>query len=733
MSGYPEGARIDSDAIPAHSSFVESLLRHKRLIVLAAIGGGLIAYGLTIPQTRIFRAHTSMVFEGVNDNVMNTRDVDPSATADNSSQAYINTQARILESEPLLERVVTQVKQERFKDATGTALARREKALKVLTVYYLMHTLQIRPTDGTKLVDIYAESADPDVAAAVANSLVTQYVAMAIENRLNSTKLTSGWLSRQLAEARAKLEQSEAALQAYARKSNLLFTGAEDGSVSEARLRQIQEDYSRAQADRAAKESVYEQLKAETPDDKAASLRDTALLDYQMKLSDLNRQLSDLSAVYAPGNEKVRRIQSQIEELKKQYQKEHDSALIRVKNDFDTAQRREDLLAKAFNAQQAIVTGDAAKAVDYNILKREADTDRALYDSMLQKVDSYGIASALQPSNARMVDPAEKPLAPYKPNVPLTTFFGTFAGFTLALVFIGVRGGRTIHVDYPGQTKLILDAPELGVIPSARLDPGLTAPNRIRLSSRNGSEPHAPFLLPKGIETAMWFCRSSLLAESIRSIRTSLLFRQGPTDTRVVVVTSLSPAHGKTSLVSNLGIAMTEVGRRVLMIDADLRCPALHRTFGISGQKGLTNVLDSDAQLEEPALRELIQPTAIPNLDILVSGKSRARPASALFHQRAMAQLISLARNAYDLVLIDTPPLIVSEARIIAPLADGVILVLRAGAVKMQAVSAAEECLRQDGSRVLGTVLNDWDPRSTGYGYYPDGYHKEHYYQAVRR
>src|SRR5207248_9807705 len=139
---------------------------------------------------------------------------------------------------------------------------------------------------------------------------------------LNSTQRTAGWLSKQVEEVKAKLESSEAALQAYARNSNLVFTGANDGVVSEARLRQLQDEYSRAQADRVAKQSIYEGLLAENPDNETASLRDPALMDYQMKLSELNRQLADLNSVYSPGYSKIQRLRSQIDELKKDYNKQ---------------------------------------------------------------------------------------------------------------------------------------------------------------------------------------------------------------------------------------------------------------------------------------------------------------------------------------------------------------------------------------------------------------------------
>lgn len=728
---YPERSWTDSETTARPSSFVEALGRHKLAIAAVAIAGGLLGYAVTIPQTRIYRAHVSLEFTGVNDNVLNTRDVDPSATGDNSSQAFINTQARVLESEPLLKRVVEKVKMGNVGEATPADEARRKKVLATLTAPMLAHYLQVRPVDGTKLVDIYVESPDPDVSTELANTLADEYMSQSVENRYDSTQRTSGWLSKQLAEVKQKLETSEAALQAYARHSNLVFTGGQD-SVSEARLREIQDEYSRAQADRVAKQSVYEGLLAENPDDETASLRDPALTDYQMKLSDLNRQMADLSAVYSPGYQKIKRLKSQIDELKQDYNNQHQAALARLKNDFETAKRREDMLAAAFDSQQGVVTQDAAKEVDYNILKREAETNRSIYEAMLQRVKSYGIASALQPSNVRVVDPADKPVFPYRPNVPMTTMFGALGSFMLALIWIGIRDKGAVNIDFPGQTKQVLQTPELGVIPAARIDPYLGRASRHHLAQANTRLPnpgrltlgeHELMPLKRTVETATWHCKSSLVAESVRSIRTSVLSGRNTTPPQIIVITSLMPSHGKTSVVSNLAIAMGELGKRVLMIDADLRSPTLHKTFSLSNESGLTTILTESGSIEHDA-DGLIQPTPVPNVSLLSSGPYGQTSASALFHSGRMLELLAWLRGEFATILIDTPPLTLSDARILGPLADGVILVLRAGEVKMDSVLAAEDRLAEDGSNVIGTVLNNWDPKSNGYGSYPDRYHQ---------
>ena len=196
------------------------------------------------------------------------------------------------------------------------------------------------------------------------------------------------------------------------------------------------------------------------------------------------------------------------------------------------------------------------------------------------------------------------------------------------------------------------------------------------------------------------------------------------------MVTSLNPGHGKTSMVSNLGIAYAELGKNVLIIDADVRSPGLHRIFGLSNELGLITVLQHPIPLNEPDLP--VQVTAVPCLSILTSGPfPTGTSSSSLFHSERMLDLLRYVRESFEIILIDTPPLTLADARILGPLADGVVLVLRAGEVRMDSVLAAEERLTQDGCRILGTVLNNWDPRSNGYGVYPERYHENAYFHST--
>jgi capsular exopolysaccharide synthesis family protein len=297
-----------------------------------------------------------------------------------------------------------------------------------------------------------------------------------------------------------------------------------------------------------------------------------------------------------------------------------------------------------------------------------------------------------------------------------------------------VRDKGEINIEYPGQTQAVLQANELGVVPSARLDPyiGKKRLAEVRsLGAPEGTSP--PTTLHKRFETAMWFCKSSLVAESIRSIRTSMLSAQGNSEgSRITLFTSLAPGHGKTSIVSNLGIAYSELGMRVLVIDADLRSPGLHRVFGLNNERGLTTVLQDARPVSQQVQHVPVQATDVPFLSLLSSGPYVAgSPSSSLFHSDKMVRLLDHLRGQYDAILIDTPPLTLSDARILGPMSDGVVIVLRAGAVRLDSVLAAEQRLANDGSQVLGTVLNDWDPRSNGYGVYPERYHKSAYFKTA--
>jgi capsular exopolysaccharide synthesis family protein len=586
--------------------------------------------------------------------------------------------------------------------------------------------LKVRAVANTRLLEILYDSTDPRVAADVANALTAAFIQQNLESHWKTTQQTGEWLTRQMEDVRIKLEKSEEQLQAYASSAGLVFT-AEKDNVAEAKLRQLQEELSKAQGDRVTWQSKYELAITASPDSLPEVLDDATLQGYQVKLTDLRRQLAELSSSLTQLHPSVKKVQAQVASLEAERDRERANVIRRIQNEFESAQRRERLLAASYDAQGRVMADQAGKATHYDILKREVDNNRQLYDSMLQHVKQAGIASALQASNVRVVEPARPPGGPYKPNFVLNSIFGLFSGGFFGLVFIVLRERADRSIKAPGEASLYLDVPELGVIPSA--DAARSQSFAYYRQARGAETKKAEKENRKSpVELATWKRRPSVLADSFRSTLASILFTGENGDRpRVIALTSANPQEGKTTVASNLALALAEIGRRVLLIDADLRKPRLHQVFNVSNAWGLSDLLDGTKPPE--GSEAMVVGTDYGELYVLPAG-SAASSISNLLHSPRALELLQRMRREFDMVLIDTPPMLqMPDARVLGRLVDGVILVVRAARTTKETAAAASQRLADDGTRVLGTVLNEWDPRKTShsgyeYGYRPYSYHE---------
>ncbi len=431
------------------------------------------------------------------------------------------------------------------------------------------------------------------------------------------------------------------------------------------------------QADRAAKQSRYE-LTANTPPESLPEvLDDKAMGDYQSKITELRRQLAELSDSLTPAHYKVTRTQAQITSLETALNRQRANVIARIRNEYEGAVRREKLLTRDYAYQSKHVAGQSEKAVHYNILKREVDTGRQLYDGMLQKGKEYGIASAMQASNVRVVDAAVPPRLPYKPDFPLNSGLGLLAGLFLGVMFVVIRERADRTIQAPGEAGLYVNAPELGIIPSASMDAlrkQYYSGRRLLHASRHK---HAESVAEGGqsVELVTFQRKPSLIAESFRTVLASILFSGENGDhPRVIVLASPAPKEGKTTVVSNLALALAEVHRRVLLIDADLRKPRMHDIFGVSNEHGLVDVLMAPGPLN--GQEGLVCETIYPGVYVMPAGPVEHAIFNLLYSPR-LPELLSRFRKEFDIVLIDTPPMLnMSDARVLGRLADGVILVV---------------------------------------------------------
>jgi capsular exopolysaccharide synthesis family protein len=708
--------------------------RHKPSVIAVVLVGAIAGFLYTLPQERIYQARTTIEIQGLNDDFLGMHNVSP--TVSSSSSYYpdfdIQTQVKILQSRSLLKSVVEQLEGAKrpadlrpanrlsaWKKALGINPV-SQQALWEEAIDSAAGDVKIRASGTNRIVEITCDSTQPAAAAAFANTLTRAFIQQNLEARWKSTEYTGEWLTKQLQDIKIKLEKDEDEMSSYARASGLTFTD-EKTSVDDEKLRALQKGLLQAQDDRVAKQSKYEMAKASPPEALPDVLDDSTLRDYEANLTDLRRQYAQLRVNFTPTHPDVRKIQVQISLMEATLEKERAKILNRIQNEYEAAEGREKLLSASYATQVHLVDDQAVKTSHYNILKRQVDSSRQLYDTMLQRLKEASVTSALRASNIRVVDPADIPSVPYKPDVFRYVVTGLLLGCACAfgMVVLQERADRTIRE--PGDIAHYLHLPELAAIPAASFEPhpkGRRLPVRARTSLAATAE-----LFDGSPELTTWFQKNSQVAEAFRTALTSILFssRTGERP-RVLLLSSASPSEGKTTAVCNLAIALAEINQKVLIIDADLRRPRMHHIFGLpNDDHGLSELLLSD-HVDPVALTSSIQDTPIPGLHLLASGAARISAAS-LLHSERLPELIRVLRDRFDRILIDTPPVVnIPDGRVIARQVDGVILILRSAVTTRDAAILARQRFLDDGIPLMGAILNDWNPKSGDSSYYRNYY-----------
>ena len=714
IPNYLDGRRRDTDGLLEYCCILKE---HSGLLLLLMASTTLLALLLTLTQSRIFRATTSVEVLRVNEDFLDTRAVNPTSSLANEYQPEydIQTEKGVLQSRTVLKRALSKngVEQRLLASAERSARTGWRAALHLTKAVSLplgheqafsmaAEGLTVKSQPNSRVLEVTADSMDPQLSADLANATTAAFVEWNLEQRWATNQYTREWMSQQLGELKSKLQESEEQLLKYARTSGLLFTSEKD-NVDEQRLRYFQEDLGRATVDRVDKQSRFGLISKVPPESLPEILDDRTLQDYQIQLTALKKQLAELSATFTQEYPKVAKIQAQIDAVTAASEAARLDVLDRIRNEYDAARTRENLLAAKYDAQARLTSDQAGNVAQYNILRRDVDTTRTLYESMLQKSKEADMLTAMKASNIRVIDPAQPPKTPYKPRMALNLSFGLLSGLLLGIgvVLVRERGGR---VREPGDAEFLLNLRELGVIPSRNHEGSrvqrLVSHSGIGLPSWTNSD---------RLDLTIWH-RASPFADSFRDALVSILYaRKNGVAPRVIVVSSANPGEGKTTVVSNLAIALAEMNQRVLVVDGDTRKPQVHRIFQIDNSPGVSEIL---AGQSAPVLRE----TKVPNLFVLPGGA--CADTSLLFGSR-LSDLFALLRKQFDVVLVDTPCVLnLPDARMFGRQADAVILVVRADFSTRSAIQLARQRLQDGGNRLLGTILNDWNSKSSGYGQY---------------
>jgi succinoglycan biosynthesis transport protein ExoP len=717
-------------------------LRRKLVMVglLAAVGAGA-GFLVAMLQHPLYRARTVLDIRNLNENLLNVRDGGGAGTGMAGTglpESYLQTEIKILQSESILKRALDRMPKLQITTPGDKSLLLFSGLVRVPgpkqgslsdLVADASRRIKVRALGNTRIVEILCDGRDGQIAANMCNNLALTYIAYNMESRHESTSETGQWLKSQLESVRLRLTQSEAELKDSARESTLVFNSELDNPAQD-RLRQLQAELSRAQAERISKQSEYEVLMTSAADALPLALDAGPIREYRMRLAELHRQVAEMSEIMKPEHYRVREVKSQITQFESALEKERKDLLSRMRTDYEAAERRETMLKAAYDRQIGTVSEHGDKAVRYEMLKRDVDSTRKLYEALLQRVEEVNLANAMRASTISIVDKAIPPTVPYSPNWPVSTGIGLFGGGCLGvgLAVVCSRSDRTLRD--PGEAPSQLHIRELGVIPSARSGSLSLLLSKVRsdrpanghttlLSNGAGSNQKYPTTIrirsDQAVELATWRGDQPLVAEAFCGAMNSLLFASvGGARARVIVLTSPDIGDGKTAVATNLAIALARTGRRVALVDGDLRQPRLHKVFDLDTGRGLASLLRGSEPVEELPDSALALPTAVDGLFVLPTAPAKGPDVSALLHSDRLSTLIRHLRGGFDVVLIDTPPMtLLSDARVVGALADGVLLVFRAGKTTRESAFAAQHCLRQDGIAVLGTVLNDWNARKS--------------------
>jgi len=682
----------------------------------------------TVKQKPLYRAQAMLEIRQENPNIVT---VERLFELQGVSPDYLETQYKILRSDTLARQVIAQlhldrtsefnppsrvwpwqVNAESARGATRISLAAAAGEQRVLRKFE--DRLSVDPIRRSLLVSVSFDSHDPGRAARVVNTLASAYIQDNLRMHWEATAQASGWLSKQLDQLKINLENSEDALQRYAEANGLLFlennTGQTENIVNE-RLQQLQDELTKAQADLYQKESLYRLIRTGDTGALPGVFDNKMMQDLTVKLADLEREQARLAPNFKPGYPRMREIQSQIDRIQQVLEQQRAQAARHIQDEYLAASRRTALLRQAFDEQQRQANLVAEKSVQYNILKREVDTNKQLYQGLLERLKQAGVSAGLKASNIRVVDSAVPPARPDKPRIPLNLAFGFLLGLGggIGLAFLQEHLDNTLKSQADIET--FLRVPALAVIPSRRsLHPEKESYRqwlqKALLASgpgRNVGAAHRP-MANDWLRVDSESLEHSALSEAFRSLRTSVLLSAAARPPRSLVVISAGPNEGKTTICGNLAISLAQLGKRVLAVDADLRRPCLHAFFHLPESAGLVDYLTGDDRW-----RELVQPTGIRNLDCLVSGPLPPNPSELLSSER-MRAFMEAAAAQYDFALIDSPPLLnLADGRILGTMVEGAILVAKGGATPRELVQRAQLFLSDVGARVIGVVLNDVD------------------------
>ena len=594
--------------------------------------------------------------------------------------------------------------------------------------------LKVKPVRGTRLIQVTYESTDPRQAAQIANALIESYKSQYLQSHYDATSEASDWLTKQLSALKTNVEDSEKKVTDFGKETGILSfqTGDSKGggggegfhSVVIEKLDALNNQLTVAEGNRIEKEAIYRLAKTGKADvivglgndpmvtqgnsmvfTQGGGVSNLQALEQQQ--TQLKLSLADAAINYGPNNRHLKEIQTQIRAFDEPMRLEVQQIIRRAQTDLEVAQQTEDGVRAQFDRQQVAATKLNEKVVEFAVLSQEAASRKRLYEDLYTKLQEANVSAGIKATNITIVDPARSQAAPIRPkptsNLGLGLLFGVFLGFASAYTIDSFD--RT--VSDPQEMEELTGRPVVGVIPDLR-KPGraFRAPRGKTKLAREETE-----LAP----TTIWMLSHprSNAAEAFRALRTAIMLSRAKAGPKVILITSCIPEEGKTTVSANLGAALAQHDKKVIIVEADMRRAKMKHLVGTDNEVGLSNVLTGLASWDEAITRGV----QLPTLDVLPAGPHPPNP-SEILGSTAFDELLQHLRAHYDFILIDSPPaLLVTDPVLISAKVDATVWVVRAGLVTRPQLVRARHLIELNGMPVIGLVINRMSSDGAGYGY----------------
>ncbi len=727
--GTPTGPRLYSDMRQHESAIGESfrVLRKRKWLVLGTLLSIFCIVTIaSLKMPKIYQASGTIEINkpDASLNFQNTA----TFSMDIFDPTELETDMKILRSDSLALQVVSALHLDRDPRFAGQASpassespdlnsdplqADPTRALAAVSAF--RGNLKVNLSPNTRIIEVHYNSSDPQLAASVVHTLMQTYVDNNYQARYHSISDASTWLQGQLVDLEMQVETSQEKLVRYQKEHEILGID-EKQNITMAKLDEINKQLTAAESDRMDKEALYRLVESGDADaivSSAGGFDDATpgtqspsqLLEaLRGKQADIKIQVADLSTQFGPAYPKLTQLNNQLKEIDSQILAEMKKVVGKVRGQYTTALQRENMLKEAFEKQKQEANKLNESAIEYTLLKQKVETNRQLYDGLLQKLKEADVSAALKNNNFRVVDDARPPTVPIEPNIPRNLMFALVLGLASGVGLAFLLEGLDNTVRTTDQAQMISGLASLGMIPLGS-KAAREGPNPRRLVIATSKE---------AVELVTQVRPQSQMAESYRALRTSLLLSNLGAPPKIIMVTSALPQEGKTTTSINTAVVLAQKGVRVLLIDADLRRPSIHKTLGMGPHSGLSNVLTGSTTVDEAITRTPI----LPNLFVLAAGTPPPNPAELLASSNMRDTLAKLSQQ-YDHIVIDTPPsLSVTDAVVLSPRADAVVLVIRSGQTTKQALRRSRDVLVGVNAKVVGVLLNAVDLSSPDYYYY---------------